>query len=221
MAQAQASSVALKNLYHKRLVAPTSSKPCFICHKPSSTVLITPDARDFFYACAGHLKDNKFATPQDGVSAQDAKKAEEDKKRKEELDKEIEKVKKEWEEKQKKKGKGKKEKEEKAAEKETSEYDEKVNKLEEDKKAAEKAEGESKGGPHEGPKVFVLHRYAILRAQECPRRVKKLTLRQEHLSDAAESREGSSASEKRQRTSKKSSNVPTGAEWTCDMTLQK
>ena len=29
-----------KNLYHRRLVAETSAKACWICYKPTSTVLI-------------------------------------------------------------------------------------------------------------------------------------------------------------------------------------
>ena len=53
----------LTNTYHHRLVAASASKPCFICYKPSASVLITPDSRDFFYICAGHLVDRGFCTP--------------------------------------------------------------------------------------------------------------------------------------------------------------
>ncbi|KAI9717473.1 MAG: hypothetical protein M1828_007173 [Chrysothrix sp. TS-e1954] len=162
MAQVQQGQGQLKNLYHRRLVAPTSSKPCFICHKPTSTVLITPDDRDFFYACPGHLKDVKFATPQDTSNAEDAKKVEEEKKKKEDLEKQIEKVKKEWEEKEKKRKKGKKDKEEKAAEKEEKgEHDKTVQKLEEEKKGIEKVDTDDSKKEDDGPRVFILHRNVL------------------------------------------------------------
>src|ERR1700760_2304213 len=85
-----------KNLYHRRLVAESGAKACWICYKPSSTVLITPDQNDWFHVCPGHLKDRKFAVPKDEEDLAE-------KKRKEDLDKEIEAVKKEFEEKMRKK----------------------------------------------------------------------------------------------------------------------
>lgn len=61
-------------------------------------MLITPDNKDFFYICAGHLTDRGFAIPdKDEAAAADARK------KKAELDKEIEVVKKEYAEKIKKK----------------------------------------------------------------------------------------------------------------------
>lgn len=94
------------NVYHLRRVAPTSAKPCYVCYKPTSSCLITPDNRDFFYICDGHLKDPGFASPI--VDKED----EEAKKKKEEMAKAIEEVKKEYEEKQKAKKKKKDKKDE-------------------------------------------------------------------------------------------------------------
>ncbi|GAB1191580.1 hypothetical protein APSETT444_000760 [Aspergillus pseudonomiae] len=75
-----------QNIYHLRRVADTAAKACYVCHKPSSSVMITPDN-----------KDRHFCSPI--VDTED----EEKKKKEEALAKEIEKVKKEYEEKQKKK----------------------------------------------------------------------------------------------------------------------
>ncbi|KAE8399135.1 AAA-ATPase Vps4-associated protein 1-domain-containing protein [Aspergillus pseudonomiae] len=86
-----------QNIYHLRRVADTAAKACYVCHKPSSSVMITPDNKDFFYVCPVHLKDRHFCSPI--VDTED----EEKKKKEEALAKEIEKVKKEYEEKQKKK----------------------------------------------------------------------------------------------------------------------
>lgn len=50
------------NKYRQRLVSDTDKRGCFICYKPSTTVLVNevPSA-DFFYICAPHLKDKGFA----------------------------------------------------------------------------------------------------------------------------------------------------------------
>ena len=96
--------MASQNLYHRRLVAESSGKACWICYKPSSTVLITPASDDWFHICPGHLTDRKFAIPKD---EEDLAK----KKREEELEKEIEVLKKEFEEKVRKKAEKRKEKE--------------------------------------------------------------------------------------------------------------
>ncbi|KAF2721444.1 DUF1742-domain-containing protein [Polychaeton citri CBS 116435] len=82
--------MASRNLYHRRLVADSSAKACWLDFKPSTTVLITPEKDDYFYVCPGHLKDRKFAIPKD--EEDQAEKA-----RKEALEKEIELVKKEYE----------------------------------------------------------------------------------------------------------------------------
>jgi hypothetical protein len=82
--------------------------------------------QDFFYVCVGHLSDRGFCQPD-----ADEAKAISDRKKKEEMDREIEKVKKEYEEKQRLKREKRKEKEkskDKEKEKET-----KSNEDEEDK----------------------------------------------------------------------------------------
>ncbi|KAF7589140.1 hypothetical protein BBP40_004710 [Aspergillus hancockii] len=96
--------MSLQNIYHLRRVADTAAKSCYICHKPSSSVLITSDNKDFFYTCPVHLKDRNFCSAI--IDAEDQEK----KKKEEALAKEIEKVKKEYEEKQTRKKEKKKEK---------------------------------------------------------------------------------------------------------------
>ncbi len=108
--------MALVNVWHLRKVADASSKPCDICYKPTTGVLITPDNKvrpaesalrstnplqDYFYVCPGHLKDKGLATPIIDEAEAAAKK------KKEEMDLEIEIIKKEYEEKMKSKSKGK------------------------------------------------------------------------------------------------------------------
>ncbi|KAH8730127.1 VPS4-associated protein 1 [Phaeosphaeriaceae sp. PMI808] len=85
----------MENIWHLRRVADNASKACWICYKPTTSVLITPNNKDFFYICAGHLVDRGFCQPDADEAA-----AVEAKKKKEELDAEVEKVKKEYEEKQ-------------------------------------------------------------------------------------------------------------------------
>ncbi|OCL01774.1 DUF1742-domain-containing protein [Glonium stellatum] len=98
--------MSLPNVWHHRRVAEGSAKACWICYKPSTSVLITPDNKDFFYICVGHLKDRGFCQADaDEVAAATAKKRQED------LDREIEKVKQEYEEKQKRKKEKRKQKE--------------------------------------------------------------------------------------------------------------
>ena len=89
--------------------------------------------QDFFYICPGHLKDKGFCSPDADEAA-----ALEEKKKKEELDKEVEAVKKEYEEKQllKQEKRKKKEKEkgkDKAEKKAEDEEDTKDEKEKEDK----------------------------------------------------------------------------------------
>ncbi|KAK6358870.1 hypothetical protein TWF696_000050 [Orbilia brochopaga] len=107
-----------QNLYICRKVAESSSKPCMICFKPSTLVLITSCQKDFFYICPSHLTDKGFATEQVDEAA------EAERKKKEEMDKELEKLKKEYEEKMKRKeekkqdkGKGKEKTKDEDAEK--------------------------------------------------------------------------------------------------------
>jgi outer membrane biosynthesis protein TonB len=135
----------MENIWHLRRVADNASKACWICYKPTTSVLITPNNKvrqntpsismeltylqDFFYACPGHLVDRGFCQPDADEAA-----AVEAKKKKDELDTEIEKVKKEYEEKQKlkrEKRKSKDKEKDKAKEKEAKSKDEEEDKQDE------------------------------------------------------------------------------------------
>lgn len=87
-----------------------------VCYKPSASVLITPDNKDYFYICPAHLKDRNFALP-----TEEEAKAIEERKKKEEMDNEIENIKKEYEEKLKRKQEKKKGKDDKKEEKKDEE----------------------------------------------------------------------------------------------------
>ncbi|RAL64538.1 hypothetical protein DID88_002012 [Monilinia fructigena] len=141
------------NIWTHRKVAETASKPCEICYKPSASVLITPENKDFFYVCPSHLKDKGFATPIIDEAAIAAKK-------KKEMDDEIERVKQEFEEKQRKK-----QKEKETANKNEKEKDGKDKKndgKEDEKKTDEKKKSDSASlpaqisTPDEEPRVFSL-----------------------------------------------------------------
>lgn len=97
--------MSLQNVWHLRRVADTAARACYICHKPSSSVLITPDNKDFFYVCPVHLKDRNFCSAIVDAEEQEAKR------KQEAMAAEIEKVKKEYEEKQRRKKEKSKEKE--------------------------------------------------------------------------------------------------------------
>ncbi|KAI0723031.1 VPS4-associated protein 1 [Earliella scabrosa] len=96
---------AFTNLYYKRAVG--TAKPCYICNKPTTTVLATINTVDFLYTCDSHLSDPGFASQvgstNDGVGAGGAKMGL--------SPEEIAKVKAEWEERQKKKAERAKDKE--------------------------------------------------------------------------------------------------------------
>lgn len=112
----------MENIWHLRRVAENASKACWICYKPTTSVLITPNNKDFFYICAGHLIDKGFCQPDPDETAAIAAN-----KNKDEMDAEIEKVKKEYEEKQKlkrEKRKAKDKEKDKAKEKDTQTKDE-------------------------------------------------------------------------------------------------
>ncbi|KAF9263682.1 DUF1742-domain-containing protein [Marasmius fiardii PR-910] len=107
------SPTTFTNLYYKRLAG--TPRPCYVCDKPTTTVLATINTVDFIYTCLTHLTDRNFATQTvDSTPAQPKP-----------SDGEIEKVKLEWEEKQKRKQE--KEKEKKDSEKDSDEKpDEKI-----------------------------------------------------------------------------------------------
>ena len=86
-----------------------------------------PCSQDFFYVCKTHLKDKGFANPVVDEKAQA------EKQKKEAMDREIEKIKKEYEERQKQKKAKKKSKDEKDKKKEEDEDDGKAEKERDDK----------------------------------------------------------------------------------------
>lgn len=97
----------------QHLDAQTAATPkaCYVCLRPTATVLATTQSVDFFYACDGHLIDPGFATQVgeagDGVSGVRKLGLSEE---------EIKKVKEEWEERQRKKKEREKAEKEKAKE---------------------------------------------------------------------------------------------------------
>lgn len=147
-------SLPFTNVYHLRTVADASSKACYVCYKPSTKVLITPDNKvgvtgflntwekikpsyatcspckslqDFFYVCVSHLSDRGFASAVVDAEAEAAKK------KKELMDKEIEKIKQEYEEKQRKKKSKKKSKDDDKDKKKDDEDDDKAEKERDEK----------------------------------------------------------------------------------------
>ncbi|KAL4873166.1 VPS4-associated protein 1 [Aspergillus spectabilis] len=163
----------LPNVWHLRRVADTAAKSCLICHKPSTSVLITPNNKDHFYICPIHLQDRHFCSPI--IDAEE----EEKKKKADAMAQEIEKVKKEYEEKQrKKKEKKKKKKEEEEnkddkdkddskdckdkSEKDSSskaDADDKDEKERDDKiDAIKKAQSTNRSTSDDSPRIFALHK---------------------------------------------------------------
>ncbi|OOQ82134.1 hypothetical protein PEBR_41755 [Penicillium brasilianum] len=156
--------MALTNVYHLRRVADTSAKACLICYKPSTSVMITPDNKDFFYVCPAHLQDRHFCSPIIDAESEAARLKEQ------KMAEEIEKIKKEYEEKQKRKkerekqsGKDEKDKDkEKKNDKDNSKDKESTNSKTNDEKERDekidslKKQNETK--PENGPRVFALHK---------------------------------------------------------------
>ncbi|KAL2809977.1 VPS4-associated protein 1 [Aspergillus granulosus] len=156
-------TTALPNVWHLRRVAETAARSCLICHKPSSSVLITPNNKDFFYVCPIHLQDRHFCSPIIDAEEEAAKK------RAEAMAKEIEKVKQEYEEKQKrKKEKGKEKKEDKDGSKDNSKDskdDSAKSDADKDEKernekidAIKKAQSASTPTADDSPRIFSLHK---------------------------------------------------------------
>jgi len=143
--------MALSNVWHLRTVAEGSSKPCYVCYKPTVSVLITPDNKDFFYACRGHLKDRGFCSPVVDEAA----------KKKEELDREVELVKKEYEEKlaKKKKAKNKKDPKGEGQDEKTAEADaQKEAEKEKDDKIKAISSKEASLVVDDIPRIYTLHK---------------------------------------------------------------
>lgn len=63
MSKPQQQQPPFSNKYNARLVSQQDAKPCTICFKPSTTVLLAENNLDFFYTCAQHLLDDQFASP--------------------------------------------------------------------------------------------------------------------------------------------------------------
>ncbi|KAF5024267.1 hypothetical protein F66182_3660 [Fusarium sp. NRRL 66182] len=145
-------ATAFPNLYTHRKVAETAAKACDICYKSSTSVLITPDKKDFFFVCAVHLKDRYFCTPK---IDEDAAKA----KREKEVEEEKERLKKEYEERQKKKKEKEKEKKkdgEKEKDKDKDQDTDKDKDKDEKKDEDDKKNQESSPAPEEEPRIFEL-----------------------------------------------------------------
>ncbi|KFZ16159.1 hypothetical protein V501_02354 [Pseudogymnoascus sp. VKM F-4519 (FW-2642)] len=139
--------MAFPNIYTHRKVADTASKPCDICFKPSTSVLVVPENKDFFFICPGHLKDKGFCTPIIDEAAVAAKK-------KKEMEDEVERVKKEFEEKQKKKKEKEKEKEKDKDKKDEDKKEKGDEKKDDDTKKPDTTSQE----PEEEPRVFALQK---------------------------------------------------------------
>ncbi|KAJ5569915.1 uncharacterized protein N7459_009345 [Penicillium hispanicum] len=176
--------MSLTNVYHLRRVADTSAKACLVCYKPSTSVLITPDnkfyaanllvytyghslsSQDFFYVCPAHLQDRHFCSPIVDTES-DVKRLKED-----EMAKEIEKVKKEYEEKQQRKKdrekqfakdeKDKKDKDDKDDSKDKDGKNESKSKDNDEKERDDKIDAIKKDNPQSKPdssaRIFALHK---------------------------------------------------------------
>ncbi|BCS29033.1 AAA-ATPase Vps4-associated 1 family protein [Aspergillus puulaauensis] len=154
----------LPNIWHLRRVADTAARACLICHKPSSSVLITPNSKDYFYICPVHLKDRHFCSPVINAEEEEAKK------KSQAMEREIENVKKEYEERQKKKKEKEKDKKDKnkddskdASENDSNkkaDSDKKEEKERDDKIDAIKKQSTntSTSGSDDSPRIFELHR---------------------------------------------------------------
>ncbi|PVI07796.1 DUF1742-domain-containing protein [Periconia macrospinosa] len=155
--------MSLQNIWHHRKVAENSKKACWICYKPTESVLITPDNKDFFYICTGHLSDGGFCRPDADEAAAAAAR-----KKKEELDREIENVKKEYEEKQKLKREKRKEKQKEKDKDKDKEKEEETKKSEEeqdkddakkkDDKIKELSQSKEQAQVELGPRIFTLQK---------------------------------------------------------------
>ncbi|KAF8474901.1 VPS4-associated protein 1 [Kalaharituber pfeilii] len=172
-----------QNIYCVRRVAEIDSKPCSICYKPTTVYLVTACQKDFFPVCQGHLVDKGFASPIAKSPLPPPSVEELERKRKEALEKEIELVKKEYEEKQKRKKEREKqiEKEKANNEQNTTGSKDKSKELgkESDSKVSEQAVPPDIK-QDDAPKTYALHRdfYNMrlqrLRQQQAARKTREL-----------------------------------------------
>ncbi|KAL1892640.1 hypothetical protein Sste5346_006925 [Sporothrix stenoceras] len=164
------------NVYTHRKVAEGSAKGCEICFKPTTSVLITPENKDFFYICPNHLKDRGFATPIVDKAAEEAKKKKAAEEKEAKIKEEMERVKKEYDERQKKK-KDKKDKKDDDKDKDKDENDKDKDKDKKDKKNDEKEKDKDskdeedkdekdKTPENDEPRVFALNKHIYLQRIE-------------------------------------------------------
>lgn len=166
-------NTAFPNEYTLRTVAEASSKPCVICHRPSTRVLITTDNKDFFYTCPSHLTDRGFASP-----IVDAK-AEAERKKQEQLAKEKEAIIKEYEEKLKKSGGKEAKKKDEPAKTAEDEKDQKLKALD------AKATTSTSSSADDSPRQFTLHRNFYQMRLDRRTNIEKAKREQARLKDPA------------------------------------
>ncbi|KAH7368052.1 VPS4-associated protein 1 [Plectosphaerella cucumerina] len=147
--------MSVVNSYTHRKVAETAAKGCDVCYRATSSVLVAPENKDFFYVCPSHLKDSNFCTPVIDKAAIEARK-------KKAMEEELERVKKEYEEKQKKKKEKEQEKEkEKDKDGDAKDKDKDKSKNSDKTKSStdDKSDSEETPAPEEPePRVFTLHK---------------------------------------------------------------
>ncbi|KAI2632129.1 DUF1742-domain-containing protein [Hypoxylon sp. NC1633] len=175
--------MSFPNIWNHRKVADTSAKACEVCFKPSTSVLVTPENKDFFYVCVSHLKDRGFCSPiidHDAIAA----------KKKKEMDDELDRVKKEYEERLRKKGKDSKQSEDKEKEKEkekpkeNEEKDSKKPEKDEPKpNDKDKTSDDKPPTPEEEPRVFALQRTFFQQRLDRKRQVEMAKRNRERLSN--------------------------------------
>ncbi|KAF7313546.1 hypothetical protein HMN09_00510600 [Mycena chlorophos] len=142
--------MSFTNLYYKRTAG--TNRPCFICYRPTTTVLATVNTVDFIYTCDTHLKDPGFATLSVPAAAASPAVSQED----------VGKVIAEYEEKQRRKKEKEKEKEDEKKKKD-EDKDKKEDKKEDTKKKDESkptspAPSPKPAAPAGSHEKYILHR---------------------------------------------------------------
>lgn len=147
-------------------------KACFVCYKPTTTVLATINTVDFIYTCDNHLTDPGFASrigeSPDGAAGGASKAAL--------SPEEIAKVKEEWEERQKRKQQKAKEKETEKDQDKDKEKTESLSKEDKPKSTTPSQSTSSASTPPPAPspshQKYSLHRdiFAIRQAEHRKRR---------------------------------------------------